>query len=104
MENLKLERPLAVIDLETTGHRYYSDRIIEFSVLKIHPDGTEEYKSRRVNPEMPIAPGATAKHGITSEDLVNEPVFRQLAKGICEFLEGCDLCGFNIFAFDLQYA
>ena len=87
MKNLILERPMAFIDLETTGNRYYADRIVEFSVLKIHPDGSEQYKSRRVNPEMPISPGALETHGITDAALVGEPVFRQLAKGICEFPE-----------------
>lgn len=101
LKNLRLERPIAFIDLETTGNRYYSDRIIEFSVLKIQPDKTEEYKSRRVNPEMLNSPEAMAKHGITDAELEREPVFRQLAKGIREFLEGCDLSGFNIIEFDL---
>ena len=98
---IKLERPLAFIDLETTGTRYYLDRIVEFSVLKIQPDGTEEYKSRRVNPEIPVPVEATNVHGITNTDLEGEPTFRQLAKGICEFIDGCDLSGFNILDFDL---
>ena len=101
LKNLKLERPMAFIDLETTGNRYYADRIVEFSVLKIWPDGTEEYKSRRVNPEIPISAEATSKHGFTNADLEREPTFRQIAKGICEFLEGCDFSGFNILEFDL---
>jgi len=101
MKNLILKGPMAFIDLETTGSRYYADRIVEFSVLKIHPDGSEEYKSRRVNPEMPISLGALEVHGIKDAELAGEPVFRQLAKGICDFLEGCDLSGFNILGFDL---
>ncbi|MFC1967017.1 exonuclease domain-containing protein [Chloroflexota bacterium] len=101
LKNLKLERPIAFIDLETTGNRYYADRIVEFSVLKIQQDGTEEYKSRRVNPEMLISLEAVNKHGITDAELAGEPIFRQLARGICEFLDSCDLCGFNILDFDL---
>lgn len=101
MKNLILERPMAFIDLETTGNRYYADRIVEFSVLKIHPDGSEECKSRRVNPEMPISPEALEIHGITDAELMDEPEFRKLAKGFCDFLEGCDLSGFNILGFDL---
>ena len=101
MKNILLNRPLAVIDLETTGTRYYADRIVEFSILKIYPDGKEEYKSRRVNPQMEIPVGASNVHGITNEEVENEPTFKQLAKGIVEFLEGCDLCGFNILNFDL---
>ena len=96
-----MQRPIAFIDLETTGTRYYADRIVEFSVLKVWPDGTEEYKSRRVNPEMLIPEEASNVHGITNKDVENEPTLRQLVKGISEFLRGCDLCGFNILEFDL---
>ena len=101
LENIKLDRPIAFIDLGTTGVRYYADRIVEFSVLKLQPDGTEEYKSRRVNPEMPIPVTATNVHGILNTDIEGEPIFRQLAKGICEFIDNCDLSGFNILDFDL---
>ncbi|MFC1899780.1 exonuclease domain-containing protein [Chloroflexota bacterium] len=101
LNNINLERPIAFIDLETTGLKYYADCIVEFSVLKIRPDGTEEYKSRRVNPEMAIPSQASSVHGITNADLEEEPTFRQLAKGICEFMDGCDLSGFNILDFDL---
>lgn len=83
LKNINLERPIAFIDLETTGLRYYTDRIVEFSVLKIKPDGTEKYKSRRVNPEMAIPVAATNVHGISNTDIEGEPTFRQLAKGIC---------------------
>jgi len=101
MKNLQLDRPLAFIDVETTGLKPYSDRIVELSILKIHPDGTEEYHSRRINPGVPIPPEATAVHGITDEDVANVPTFRQYAKGICDFLEGCDIAGFNVIKFDL---
>ena len=101
LKKLKLRRPMVFIDLETTGNRYYADRIVEFSVLRVQPDGGEEYKSRLVNPEMPISREATDKHGLTNTDLEGEPTFRQLAKGICDFIDGCDLSGFNILGFDL---
>lgn len=101
LKKLKLQRPMAFIDLETTGTKYYADRIVEFSVLKLSPDGGEEYKSGRVNPEMPIPVEAAARHGLTNADLAGEPTFRQLAGGICDFIDGCDLSGFNILGFDL---
>lgn len=101
MKNLKLDRPLAFIDVETTGLNPYSDRIVELSILKVHPDGRQEYHSRRINPGIPIPSEATAVHGITDEDIANEPKFRQYAKGIRDFLEGCDIAGFNVIGFDL---
>ncbi len=101
LKNLKLERPLAFIDVESTGLKPFSDRIVELSILRIHPDGSEEYKSHRVNPGIPIPAEATAIHGISDADVAKEPAFCQYAKSICEFLEGCDIAGFNVIKFDL---
>jgi len=99
--NLALDRPIAFIDLETTGLNPSFDRIIELSALKVHPDGSEEVKSVRVNPEMPISAGATRVHGIKDADVAGEPTFRQYAKNLLAFLDGCDLSGFNAIRFDL---
>jgi DNA polymerase III subunit epsilon len=98
---LELTRPIVFVDLETTGNRYYADRVIEFSALKIHPDRTEEYLSLRVNPGIPISPEALKIHGIIDAQVAGEPTFRKLAWDIFGFLENCDLCGFNILDFDL---
>ena len=99
--NLSLDQPIAFIDLETTGLNSSFDRIIELSVLKVHPDGSEEMKSVRVNPEMPISAGAAKVHGIKDADVAGEPTFRQYAKNLMAFLDGCDLSGFNAIRFDL---
>ena len=101
LKNIKLERPLAFIDVETTGKNPYSDRVVELSILRIQPNGTEEYKSHRVNPEVPIPAEATAVHGITDADVSGEPAFRQYARSVCDFLDGCDIGGFNVIKFDL---
>ena len=39
---LKLDRPLVVFDIESTGVNPRQDRIIELAAVKINPDGTEE--------------------------------------------------------------
>jgi len=101
LKNLNLERPIAFIDVETTGKDPFSDRVVELSILKIHPDGREEYKSHRVNPGVPIPAEATAVHHITDADVAGEPIFRQYARSVCDFLDGCDIGGFNIIKFDL---
>lgn len=98
--NLALKRPIACVDLETTGVSITQDRIVEISIIKLHPDGRQEIKTRRVNPQIPIPAEATAVHGISNEDVANEPSFRELANGIKQFLENCDLCGFNSNKFD----
>jgi DNA polymerase III subunit epsilon len=99
--HLNLKRPIAFLDLETTGINVTSDRIVELSVLKISPNGKEEWMSTRVNPEMPIPPKTTAIHGITDADVVSSPIFREVAKNLAAFLEGCDLAGFNAIKFDI---
>lgn len=98
---LKLKRPIAFLDLETTGIKVASDRIVEISIVKIHPDGKKEIKTRRVFPEMPIPPETSAIHGIYDEDVKDEPSFKQIAKGLFEFLKNCDLAGFNSNRFDI---
>lgn len=100
--HLVLTRPLAVIDLETTGINPQTDRIVEISVLRLAPREERVHKTRRINPEMPIPPAATAIHKITDADVAAEPTFAVLARGLLDFLEGCDLCGFNLKKFDLR--
>ena len=99
--NLNLKRPLAFIDLETTGINVSTDRIVELSVLKISPIGKEEWMTTRVNPEMAIPPKSTAIHGIKDEDVANAPTFREIAKKLTSFLEGCDMAGYNAIKFDI---
>lgn len=98
--NLKLTRPIACVDLETTGTSVVHDKIVEISIIKIHPDGKRDIKTRRMNPQMPIPKEASEVHGIYDEDVAGEPSFKELANGIKQFLENCDLCGFNSNKFD----
>ena len=99
--NLNLRNPLVFLDLETTGINIASDRIVEIALLKINPDGSEEEKVYRINPEMHIPEKATQIHGITDEDVREAPVFKEVAKLLARFLEGCDLAGFNSNRFDI---
>ena len=98
---LNLRRPMVFFDLETTGTDIASDRIVEISVVKVMPDGEQIVRTRRINPEMPIPAEATAVHHISDEDVRNEPTFRQVAKSLRDFVQGCDFCGFNSNRFDL---
>jgi len=98
---LKLRRPLAFIDLETTGINVSADRIVEISVLKLNPNGKEEWLSTRINPEIPIPPKSSAIHGITDKDVADSPTFKEIAKKLAAFLEGTDLAGYNAIKFDI---
>ncbi|MCI5779365.1 MAG: 3'-5' exonuclease [Lentisphaeria bacterium] len=100
-EHLQLERPLAVFDIESTGVVPQRDRIVEIAVMKIMPDGTSRTTVRRLNPGMPIPPGATAIHGITDADVADCPRFEDIAEKLYAYLDGCDLAGYNIAGFDV---
>lgn len=98
---LNLKNPLVFFDLETTGTNIVSDRIVEISYLKVFPNGDEESKTRRINPEMPIPPESTAVHGISDEDVKDAPTFKSIAKSLAAQIEGCDLAGYNSNRFDI---
>lgn len=103
LKNITLDRPLAIIDLETTGTDPQRDRIVELCIVKISVDGQQDQFTSRINPDMAISAGATAVHGITDADVTDEPRFGALADKLLTFLDGCcDLCGFNILRFDLR--
>ena len=102
LKNIRLERPLVVLDLETTGIKVQIDRIVEISTLKLLPDGNNKIHTRRLNPGIPIPAQATAIHGITDADVANEHSFEEIAPRLATYLEGCDLCGYNIWNFDLR--
>ena len=98
---LNLTKPICFFDLETTGISITKDRIVEISVLKVYPNGTEESKTWLVNPEMPIPAEVIAIHGITNEKVANEPTFKQLAKEVYNMIKDSDLGGFNSNRFDI---
>lgn len=101
MTHLNLTRPLAFLDLETTGINLSLDRIIEVAVIKVMPDGQRKSFVSRVNPEMPIPASSSAVHGIFDEDVKDEPVFSIVAPKLNEFLKDCDLAGYNSNKFDI---
>ena len=98
---LNLKNPIVFFDLETTGTSINVDRIVEICYLKVHPNGNEEAKTLRINPEMHIPEGASAVHGIYDKDVADCPTFKEVARTIANDIEGCDLAGFNSNRFDI---
>ena len=99
--NLQLTQPIAFIDLETTGINISIDRIVEIAIVKVLPDGTRQVKRKLINPMMPIPASSSAIHGITDEMVKEAPCFKQVANEIKQFLEHCDLGGYNSNRFDI---
>ena len=98
---LQLARPIAFFDLETTGVNLSTDRIIEVAIIKILPDGTRQVKRKLLNPGIPIPPETTAIHGITDEMVKDAPSFKQCGNELKQFIENCDMGGYNSNRFDI---
>ena len=99
--HLKLTRPSAIFDLETTGLNITSDRIVEIAIIRVEIDGSESEYLRRVNPEMPIPAEVSAIHGIFEADLVDAPTFAEIAEEVVAFIGDSDLAGYNSNKFDI---
>lgn len=98
---LQLTKPLAFIDLETTGINLATDRIVEIAIVKILPDGKRTVKRKLINPQMAIPKGATDVHGITDEMVKDAPSFKDAAHELKQMLDGCDIAGYNSNRFDI---
>lgn len=98
---LQLQRPLAFIDLETTGVNLSSDRIVEIAIIKVLPDQSRQVKRKLINPEMPIPKASSDIHGITDDMVKDAPTFKQAGNEIKQFLENSDLGGYNSNRFDI---
>ena len=98
---LKLTKPIAFIDLETTGVNISTDRIVEIAIIKILPDESRVVKRKIINPQMPIPQSSTDIHGITNEMVKDAPTFKEVANEVKVFIDGCDLGGYNSNRFDI---
>lgn len=98
---LNLTRPLAFIDLETTGVNVASDRIVEICILKVNTDNSTEVKTMRINPGMPIPEVSSRIHKIYDNDVKDCPAFKQVAAQLANFIGNADIAGYNSNKFDV---
>jgi len=101
MAQLALKKPIIFFDLETTGVDPARDRIVEVAMVKIQPDGSRDRYIKRVNPGMPIPKEASDIHGIRDEDVKDAPQFKHIAHELFQWMQGCDLGGYNSSKFDI---
>ncbi len=100
---LHLKRPLASFDIEGTGLDLEQDRMVELSIQRIPADPAQkvEWFIQRFNPGRPMSKEAAKVTGIQDADLAGCPPFADVAAYVLEFLDGCDLLGYNLFQYDI---
>lgn len=80
--------PIAVVDFETTGREAGKDRIVEVGIVRFSAGVVRDRHSILVNPGIPIAPDATAVHGIGDADVANEPPLEEVLPQVLDLLDG----------------
>lgn len=97
-----LDQEYCVVDLETTGFSpRLGDRIVEIAAVRVRGDGTvlSEW-STLINPLRDI--GAADVHGIADRDIIDAPVFQEVAGDALLQLRGAVLVAHNL-AFDMRF-
>ncbi len=100
---LNLNKPLIILDIETTGLNLVKDRIVEYCFYKVHPNGQKEIRTQLINPCMPIPKEVSEIHGIYDKDVKDKPTFKEIAKDLYSFIGQSDLGGYNSNKFDIPF-
>lgn len=87
-------RPVAVVDLESTGGNFYRDRITEVAVLRFERGAAKRYEWL-VNPQQPIPKFVAELTGITDEAVSGAPVFADIAADLLPLLHGAVVVAHN---------
>lgn len=87
-EKIDLMRPLAFVDLETTGATATIDRITEIGIVEVDPDGAVREWQQLVNPGTTISPFIEQLTGISNAMVADAPPFERVAREALSRLEG----------------
>ena len=98
---LNLIKPIAFFDLESTGLDIATDRIVEISIIRINIDNSTEMITKRINPTISIPLASSKIHGIYDKDVIDCPPFKEVSHQLFQFINNCDLAGFNSNKFDV---
>jgi DNA polymerase III subunit epsilon len=91
---LLTDRPLAVVDVETTGFNAGPDRVVEVAVVRVSATGViEEQFVSLVNPGRDVGP--TWVHKITDAMVADAPTFGDIAAHVLELFDGAVVVAHN---------
>lgn len=84
------------VDIETSGPRVTRDRIIEIAILRVEQNQLVDTYQTLINPEGYVSPYIEAYTGITKDDLIHAPTFRDVAREIHARLAGATFVAHNV--------
>lgn len=96
------EYPVVFVDIETTGGSYRSSRVLEVAAIRYeHGEITAEFSSL-INPETYIPGSITALTGIRESDIIDAPVFADIADQFAEIMNEAVFVAHNV-RFDYSF-
>ena len=97
-----MRRPLAFVDIETTGGSYTHGRVLEIGVLRVENHRVVDKFHSLLNPIGGVPQVITRLTGITTADVQGEPQFAQIAPRLTEILDGAVFIAHNV-RFDYSF-
>lgn len=82
-----LSKPLAFIDVETTGTNPRSDRIIEIGIIRVEKNKITDTLNSLINPQAHIPEQITQMTGISRAEIEQAPIFEEVIGKILEMLD-----------------
>ena len=77
-----------VLDTETTGLNFESDKVIEIGIVELKDNIlTQNYFHEYINPEINISLSAQKIHGISNDFLMDKPTFSTIAQKFLDFIK-----------------
>jgi DNA polymerase-3 subunit epsilon len=92
----------AIVDLETTGTSYTTDRILEVAIVLYDGQEVRHRYSTLVNPQRGIPYFISRLTGISDEAVRHAPTFPEVAREIVELTEGAVFVAHNV-SFDYNF-
>lgn len=94
--SIKLLNDYTVIDIETTGHSFKYDEIIEIGAIKVRNNEIVDQYNQLICPSFVIDQFITDLTGITNEMLENQPNISEIKNDFLSFIGSDALLGHNI--------
>ena len=96
------DNPVVFVDIETTGGSYRNSRVLEVAAIRVENGVVTEEFSTLINPETYIPATITSLTGINSGDVVDAPVFADIADKLQDIIDGAVFIAHNV-RFDYSF-